>query len=121
MAVLTLPLDYDIVLYSGTSYRREFRWLPDGNYGMNFTGWSAQMRLGQPQAPAVVQISNTAGGITLGTAGQIIVALSPAQTAMLAPSVLVYYNLDLTQPDGFVRRFLRGRVSVVRDIDAALP
>lgn len=119
MAVLTLPLDYDIVLYSGTSYRREFRWLPDGINPMNFTGWSAVMRLGQPLMPAVVQISDTTGGIDLTVNGQIIVELTPTQTNALGPSVLVYYNLDLTEPGGFVRRFLRGRVSVVQDIVAA--
>lgn len=121
MAVLTLPLDYDIVLYSGTSYRREFRWLPDGVLPMDFTGWHAQMRFGQPQMPATVQLSDTTGGVGLSNTGRIIITLTPSQTAALLPSVLVYYNLDLTEPNGFVRRFLRGRVSVVRDVDVATP
>lgn len=121
MAVLTLPLDYDIVLYSGTSYRREFRWLPDGLIGMDFTGWSASARFGQPKMPATVELTTSTTGLTLGTGGRIIMELTPAQTALLEPSVLVYFNLDLTEPSGFVRRFLRGRVSVIQDIDAAVP
>lgn len=115
MAANTLPLNYEIIVYSGTNYRREFRWLPDGVNPIDFTGWSAQMLLGAQLAPADVDINTGNGGITLTSTGQIIVELSPAQTMQLRPPV-TYYNLDLVQPDGFVRRFLRGRVSVVVDV-----
>lgn len=118
MAVKSLPLDYDIVLYSGTSYRREFRWLPDGVNPMDFTGWGAQMRFGQSGVPAAVQLG-VGDGIQLTDSGQIIVELTPEQTSSLKPG-MVYYNLDLTEPSGFVRRFLRGRVSVVVDVVPAV-
>lgn len=115
MTTRGLPLDYDIVIYAGTSYRREFRWLPDGINPIDFTGWSARMFIGQPLSAADLELSTASGGITLTGTGQIIVEIRPAQTAGLVDSV-TFYNLDLTEPDGFVRRFLRGRVSVVVDV-----
>lgn len=119
MAVQNLPLDYDIVLYSGTSYRREFRWLPDGTNPIDFTGYSAIMRFGQPGMPALVELS-VGSGITLKLDGNIYIELTPAQTRALRPGI-AYYNLDLTEPSGFVQRFLRGRVSLVVDVESATP
>lgn len=119
MAVKTLPLDYDIVVYSGTSYRREFRWLPDGIVPKDFTGWQALMLVGQSGVAAQVQLTETAG-IELSTDGQIVVNMTPEQTAQLKPP-LGYYNLDLIEPGGFVRRFLRGRVSIVVDVKRQTP
>ena len=120
MAAYTLPLNYEITVFSGTSYLREFRWLPDSVSPQDFTGWSAQMLLGATSAEADVELSTDNGGITLTTVGQIIVTMTPVQTAALKPPI-TYYNLDLTQPDGFVRRFLRGRVSVVVDVKQRTP
>jgi len=115
MANNSLPLNYEIVVYSGTSYRREFRWLPDGANAIDFTGWAATMLVGQQLAPADVELTDTNAGITLTSIGQIIIEMTPFQTAALSPPI-AYYNLDLIEPDGFVRRFLRGRVSVVVDV-----
>lgn len=117
MGIQTLPLDYELVIYSGTSFRREFRWLPDGSTPMDFTGWSASMLIGSVGATALIALTDTNGGLTLTTAGQIIIELSPGQTSALRPGV-ASYNLDLTAPDGYVRRFLRGRVSVIQDVSA---
>lgn len=119
MAVQNLPLDYDIVVYSGTNYRREFRWLPDGINPQDFTGWSALMLIGRAGAPAQVALTDTAG-LTLTVDGRIEVNLTPAQTATLEMPT-GYYNLDLIEPDGFIRRFVRGRVSVVVDVQKPVP
>lgn len=120
MAQNTLPLRYDITVYSGTSFRREFRWKPDGTNPIDFTGWTAMMLLGQQLAFANVELTTDNGGIVLTSFGQIIVEMSPFQTKALKPPV-AYYNMDLTEPDGFVRRFLRGRVSVAVDVRAPKP
>lgn len=116
MTTRSLPLDYDIVVYSSTSFRREFRWLPDGVTPMDFTGWNARLMIGKALNPADLELTNAPGdGIELTTTGQIIVTLTPAQTASLRNTVS-FYNLDLIEPDGFVRRFLRGRVNLVVDV-----
>jgi hypothetical protein len=112
----SLPLDYDIVIYAGTSYQREFRWLPDGTNPIDFTGWTAMMLIGQPRNVADLELTTDPGnGITLTSLGQIVISMTPATTVVLQSST-TFYNLDLTQPDGFVRRFLRGRVSVIIDV-----
>jgi len=120
MAQNTLPLSYDLTIYSGTSYRREFRWLPDRVNPIDFTGWAATMLIGQQLAAADVELSTDNGGIVLSNVGQIIIEMTPFQTKALKPPV-AYYNVDLTEPDGFVRRFMRGRVSVVVDVKARTP
>jgi hypothetical protein len=115
MSTRSLPLDYDIVVYSGTSFKREFRWYPDGTLPQDFTGWDARMLIGQPSNIADLELSTTTGGIALTQQGQIVIFMPPTVTALL-PTSASFYVLDLIQPDGFIRRFLRGRVSVVVDV-----
>jgi hypothetical protein len=114
MATRSLPLDLDIVVYSATSFKRELIWLPDGLHPQDFTGWSARMLIGQPVNVADVVLTS-GDSITLTADGKIIIKMTPAQTTALRQNV-TFYNLDLTEPDGFIRRFLRGRVSVVVDV-----
>jgi hypothetical protein len=115
MATRGLPLDYDIVIYAGTNYKREFRWLPDGINPMDFTGWDAVLNVGQPLNTPDVQLTVASGEISFTADGRIVVAMSPARTASFKRT-MTWYNMDLTEPGGFVRRFLRGRVSVVFDV-----
>src|SRR4051812_7335007 len=117
-AVKSLPLDYDLVVYCGTTFRREFRWLPDGVAAQDFTGWTATMNVGTPNTAAKITLTNTNGGLTLTVSGQIIITLSPVQTAALSPGI-IFYNLDLENPGGDIRRFLRGRISVIQDVKDA--
>lgn len=118
MAAQSLPLDYELVVYSGTNFRRELRWLPDGITPMDFTGWTAIMPVGPLKSLALMILTSSNGGLTLSATGQIIINLLPAQTLLLPPGV-TYYNLDLTDPVGYVRRFMRGRVSVVQDVKSS--
>ncbi len=120
MAAKTLPLDLDLVIWAGTTFRREFRWLPDGDTPLDFTGWSAQMLIGPSRGIATVALTTDNGGITLTGVGQILLNLPPAQTSALKHGVMVY-DLDLTDPTGYVQRFMRGRISVVHDVEAATP
>lgn len=116
VAVKTLPLDYELVVYSGTTYRQEFRWLPDGNPAMDFTNWTASMLIGvQSGVLPVLSLATNGQGIVLSTTGQIIITMSPMQTAALSPGVLTY-SLDLTDTASTILRFLRGRLSVVTDV-----
>ncbi len=115
-SVQTLPLDYELVVYSGTTFLREFRWLPDGSAALDFTGWAASMMIGPPMGKVpTITLDTTLGGITLSSGGQIIITMTPAQTAALRPGEMVY-SLDLTDSAGTITRFLRGRLSVVNDV-----
>jgi hypothetical protein len=111
----TLPLSHELVVYAGTTFRREFRWRPDGDGLQDFTGWSALARIGPAQGHAVIELSTGNGGVLLTAVGQIVLSIAPAQTTLLAAGAYSY-NLDLTGPDGTVTRFLRGRVQVIADV-----
>lgn len=116
MAVRTLPLEIELVIYAGTTFRREFRWLPDGVAAVDFTDWSASMLIGPQRAVALTELSTINGGIVLTTTGQILLNLSPAATKTL-PAGTLSYSLDLTDPSDFIMRFMRGRVSIVHDVE----
>ncbi len=105
----TLPLRYELTVYGGTTFRREFRWLPDGETPQDFTGWTGQLRISPINKPALITVA-----ATLTSAGHIMVWLDPVATATLAEGTYRYV-LDLTNPDGDVIRFLRGRCEVIRD------
>lgn len=114
---VTLPLSYAFTVYTGTSFRKEFRWLPDGTAAQDFTGWAGSMLIGAPGKTALVQLSTTNGGVSLSSTGHIVLSMDPATTALLLDGVY-FYQVDLTDPDGDVTRFLRGRIEAVTDIKA---
>lgn len=117
MAVVkTLPLDYELVVYSGTTFRREFRWLPDGSAALDFFQWTASLKMGIPLSRTpLVTLTTENSGIILSTSGQIILQMTPVQTAAL-PAGVITYSLDLIDSGGNVLRFLRGRLSVITDV-----
>ena len=115
MAVQTLPVNIDLTVYTGTSFRREFHWRPNGGAGQDFTGWAASFRIG-PQHGTPAYTFTSGHGVTFGADGQFIVLLTPSQTIAMSPGTY-FYVLDLTDPTGFILRILRGRLSVVRDLE----
>ncbi len=116
MAVVkTLPLDYDLSVYTGATFKREFKWLPDGTSGLDFTMWAASLYIGKPGARTPMLTLTNGAGITLTETGQIIVVISATQTAALEAGVLSY-SLDLADAAGTVTRFLRGRLNVIADV-----
>ncbi len=115
MAVQTLPVEVELVIYAGTTFRRQFRWLPDGETGQDFTGWSGRFLLGPARGVALRQLSTDDTGMTMDADGLITVELSADDTDL--PAGVLFYVLDLTDPDGVVTRLLRGRCSVVIDVE----
>lgn len=117
MAERTLPLEIDFTIYSGATYRREFRWLPDGQSPQDFAGWGAVFMIGQQRGRALIELA-AGQGVTLDSDGIIRIEVSPAATASLRLPNLVH-QLDLTDSTGAVLRFIRGRVKVIRDVERA--
>ena len=116
MAVYSLPLDFELTVYNWTTFRKSFRWLPDGNTTPDFTGWSASMLIGETHAEtAVLSLTDANGGIVLDNDCYIVIVISPTQTASL-PGGVMSYSLDLTDTSGTIQRFMRGRLSVVIDV-----
>lgn len=113
MATTTLPVILPVTIYTGTTFRRVFRWLPDGATPQDFTGWSADLWVGVPGRTPMVAVG-VGGGLTLSSVGEVIIELSAAQTVAMKPGVY-QYNLDLTDGAGTITRFLRGRLLVEQD------
>lgn len=116
MAVQTLPVNIDLTVYAGTTFRRSFRWKPGGT-PQDFTGWTAQFRVGPTQGTATTTLTETSG-IILDSDGTFTISMTPSATrAMKAGSW--FYILDMTDSTATVLRLLRGRLSVVRDLEPA--
>lgn len=116
----TLPLQLDLVVYSGASYSgRPFVWKPDGTNPQDFTGWTGRARIGDPNA-ALIELTDADGGVQLSSTGQITLAMTPTQTAGL-PVGPYAYQLDLIDPSGAVIRFSRGRLTVVLNVGPPAP
>lgn len=109
----TLPTRYPLSVYTGATFRQVFRWKPDGITGQDLTGWTAILYLGiSGRVPVIIVDTDT--GITLDDQGTIGVTVSAAATRPLKPGVY-QYNLDLIDAGGYVIRFARGRVDVIKD------
>ncbi len=109
-----LPLRLEFTIYTGTTFRRDLRWKPDGTTPQDFTGWSAAMRIGMVGDRAVIELTTSNQGVLLGPDGMITLRMPPAATDALRAGTYGYV-LDLTDPDGDVLRFLRGRCEIIRD------
>lgn len=115
MAVQTLPVNLDHTVYAGTTFRRELRWRPGGTTGQDFTGWTASLRIGPPRGVPLLECTDT-DGITLGSDGTVTIELTVAETRDL-PGGTYAYVLDLTDTAGTVLRLLRGRLTVVWELE----
>ncbi len=115
MAVRTLPVEQELVVYSGTDMIREFRWLPDGRRPQDFTGWTGWVHIGQVKGRCLLHLSTDSSGVTLSGEGIIKLRITAVQSAALSAPNLIY-TCDLRDPAGVVTRFLRGRLIVVRDV-----
>ncbi len=105
----TLPLNYELTIYSGATYRRMFRWLPDGQTPQDFIGWGATLVIGTGRTHVLER------DLELNDTGLITVELSPAVTYNVIPGTYAY-NVDLIDPQDNILRFLRGRAEFIRDV-----
>ncbi len=114
MPVQTLPVNIDLVVYTGTTFRRQFRWKP-GGVGQDFTGWSAEFTIGR-SAGTPMRVLTETSGVQLDNDGTVTVHMDSAETQTLTPGTWKYL-LDLISPTEEVIRLIRGRFSVVRDLE----
>lgn len=111
-----LPLHQNLTVYQGMTLRAAWRWKPDGEV-IDLSDWTAQMQVrAKVDADTVMNALTTEnGGITLGTDGLISVYLSATDTSAM-PQSGGFYDLELYEPGGDVRRFVMGRVIVSREV-----
>lgn len=118
MAVQTLPIEYEITCYARTTLRRQFRWLSDGVNPQDFTGWSAVMLIGPSMVGNIAthELSTATTGLALTNDGRVLIEVPVSETSTWATGTS-RYTLDLTDGTGYTVRFLRGRFSVVHELD----
>ena len=106
------PATYNIKAYQGATYSLNMTWAIGGT-AVNLTGYSARMQVRESYDSGTAVVSITSGtGITLGgTAGSIILELTPTTTAGV-PSGQYVYDLELQTSGGYVTRLLEGNFTV---------
>ncbi len=116
MTVQTLPVEQEQVVYAGTTFQRQYRWLYDSYHAQDFSGWDARFLIGPVRGPRVLTLGTDTGGVSLGTDGLITLRLTASQTEALAGQLI--YAVDLIDTAGAITRFLRGRLTLVRELEA---
>jgi hypothetical protein len=84
---------------------------------VNLTGYSARMQVRRAaNSPTIsLDLSSTAGDITLDAVGNVVVEATPTQTAAIDIRSGVY-DLELEAADGRVTRLLQGKVTVSPEV-----
>lgn len=83
---------------------------------VDLAGATAQMQIrDNPGGAVLLELSTTAGGLTITGAGTIERTLSAAVTAAITWRDAVY-DLEVTYPDGTVHRYFEGAVSVSPEV-----
>jgi hypothetical protein len=105
---------HNFVIEQGATFRQALIWKDSDQVPVNLTGYVARMqaRRSRTAEDAVVDLSSTTGGITLGGAtGQITLNISAAVTETYTwPRA--FYDLELVAPTGVVTRLLQGELEV---------
>lgn len=100
-------LRYDLIVDQGADYRRDFPVLDDTDQPVSVTGWSVagQIRAGAGSAAVLEQLDVTAAH------GHAEVRI-PAATSAAWSWRLARFDIELTDLDGAVTRFVEGFVVV---------
>ena len=86
---------------------------------VDLTGYSAKMDVRKTIAsPLIVSLSSANGRITFEPTRGLINLVIPAAITAVLPSGLYKYDLDLTDTNGFVTRFIQGSFEIVGSITA---
>ena len=110
---------YDITIEQGADFSLPLTWKDGSGAPINVSGYSARMQVRENYDSddyILFLTSDAGGGITLGGAlGTVGVAISAADTALLA-QVDAVYDLELESPSGQVTRLTQGRVFISREV-----
>ena len=113
------PGSYNFTIYTSKSLNMTFTWSANGT-PINLTGYAARcfFRASVTDTnPLISLTSDVSGGIILGTTnGQITLAGTPTQTALLVGNPTVVYDLELTDTSGSVFTILHGICQVVESV-----
>lgn len=117
-----LPLVIDDTIVQGATFRRTFFYLPAGVPAVDFGDWTAAMQLrakvAQVEEPLnidpVLELTTENGGLTLDDDGSVVILITATQSQALLKGAK--YDLELYQPAGDTIRFLKGTLSLDKEI-----
>jgi hypothetical protein len=114
-----LPVNRNISIYKGDTFDLEFRLRARSGEGdpggyVNLTGATgkAQIRLTEDSAEVLAEFA-----VTCGADGTVLITLTAEQTAALVNGGM--YDVQIEFPDGSIKTYLRGTVSVVKEVTRA--
>jgi hypothetical protein len=109
---------YNIICEQGATLERNLTFRDGNGLLVNLTGFSAQMQVRPTVTSSTVtlELSTLNNRIVLGgQAGTITLNVPATTTATLAPGDFVY-DLELTSPNGVVRRLVEGKFKVKPEV-----
>lgn len=110
--------EYDLSIEQGATYQIAFTYKDDAGVAQDLTDYTARMQVrASVSAPDVLlELTTENGRIAIsGAEGRIDLVLTAAITTGITWSRGVY-DLEIVSPAGEVRRLLRGRVTVSREV-----
>jgi tRNA threonylcarbamoyladenosine modification (KEOPS) complex Pcc1 subunit len=106
---------YDIIIKAGETFNRSMTWYDSSNVGVDMTGWTGRMHLRRAasDASALYELTTSNSRITLGSAGEITLAISATDTASLSGSYV--YDLELVNGSTVIR-LIQGTITINAEV-----
>lgn len=116
-----MTLDYDLEIEQGSDYERAFPILDDNNQLVVVTDWNARAQIRRTPTSPIPRLSfNTAAeeqieGVGLEIDGDHVILRIPGTISALWAWSEGAWDLELVDPGGSPRRFVKGHVYVDRE------
>lgn len=111
------PLEAGATFSFQLIWEREDQNNPGVYLPVDLTGYTAKMQVRKaPTAPLILELSTANTYITLGGVNGLINLVVPANVTASLPPGKYKYDLDLTDTNAFVTRFIQGNFEIVGTI-----
>lgn len=124
---MALPVNRNITIYKGDTFTLDFRLRARTSQGdpgvyIDLTGATAraQIRPAEDGSLSTEFTCATADQTTTDGKGRVQISLTPAQTSALPDSGGVW-DVQVEFPDGTVRTYLKGTVSITKEVTRVAP
>ena len=106
---------HNLTIYRGTVFSERLLWTENGN-SVDLTGWKAKARIKNTATEALYDLSTYTGHITLGTSGEIDLALDAEETLAMQPGSYVWDILLMTPQGNIQPPLVSGLVTVLQGV-----
>lgn len=109
---------YNFIIQQGSTFALTFTYEDQDEVVIDLTGYTARLKakVDYSQTSAVIDLTTSNGGITLGgAAGTIALAMTAAATAALTAPQTLYYDLELIL-GSTVDRIIQGTIEISPEV-----